>query len=460
MRGKVLRLTAGDNMKDKILVIDDEEIIRKRLGKLLSLDGYEVLTAKNGQQGLDIFEKMKEEKRDPIKVALVDIKMPGMDGIEVLKGIKKSIPQTEVIIITGHGSIESAIQALRIGAFDYVTKPIQYDELALDISRALEKQDIIRNYERALALFTISSELHKTLNLDEVYQIILDTLKQIIGVKSASILMRNEETGELEIATSIPPHLNPLPQGRGSNKDQKSPLPSKEEDLSAAESPPLPNGEREKAHRAFSGEGKWVTAKYPLKLEDKTIGGIHIHSLLPHKKELTKEDEALLELLAEQAAVAITGAKLYTYSTKGLAALRDKLDKTIKVKVLVPERKLTPEIAKKLNSKYTQIMKNYLKTGDLAKEDETVFDICQDLIEYDISPKKIITLHLKVVSDMASSIKRQENQRIVLAARMVLLKVMTSYASLCREHYILAAGESKVTPARQREQSVGETPSK
>ena len=130
-------------MKDKILVIDDEEIIRKRLKKLLTLDGHQVFTAENGQQGLDISQKMKKEKQDPIKVALVDIKMPGMDGIEVLKRIKKSSPQTEVITITGHGTIESAIQALKKGAFDYITKPIEYDELALDISRALEKQKII-----------------------------------------------------------------------------------------------------------------------------------------------------------------------------------------------------------------------------------------------------------------------------------------------------------------------------
>jgi len=135
-------------MKDKILVIDDEDIIRKRLKKLISLDGYEVFTTESGQKGLDTFQEVKDEKQDPIKVVIVDIKMPGMDGNEVLREIKKSTPQTEVIMITGHGAIESAIKALRRGAFDYITKPIEYDELALAISRALEKQKLISAHRK------------------------------------------------------------------------------------------------------------------------------------------------------------------------------------------------------------------------------------------------------------------------------------------------------------------------
>lgn len=134
---------------NKILAIDDEEPIRRRLEKLLTFDGYEVFTAENGKQGLEIFQKLKE-KQNHIKVVLVDLKMPGIDGIEVLKRIKESLPQTEVIIITGHGAIKSAIQALKMGAFGYITKPIEYDELLLDISRALEKQELQRRSDEYL----------------------------------------------------------------------------------------------------------------------------------------------------------------------------------------------------------------------------------------------------------------------------------------------------------------------
>ena len=121
-------------VKIKILVIDDEEILRDRLKRLLELDDYEVITAENGLKGLEVFVSFKPD------IVLLDIKMPGIDGIEVLERIKK-IPNTaEVFIMTGHGGLETAIQAMRNGAFDYMTKPIDYDELEINLKRALEKK--------------------------------------------------------------------------------------------------------------------------------------------------------------------------------------------------------------------------------------------------------------------------------------------------------------------------------
>jgi len=181
-------------MTDKILVIDDEEIIRKRLKKLLSLDSYEVFTADNGQQGLELFQKMKDEKH-PIPIALVDIKMPGMDGIEVLKRIKEIAPKTEVIIITGHGAIESAIKALKTGAFNYITKPIEYDELVLDISRALEKQEIIAERERAEAQRAAAIEALRV-SQESFHNIVERSADGIIVVDRNGIFHFINKTGE------------------------------------------------------------------------------------------------------------------------------------------------------------------------------------------------------------------------------------------------------------------------
>jgi len=121
----------------RILVIDDEEIIRRRMKNLLTLDGYETFVAENGEVGLEI---IKKENPD---IALVDLKMPGMDGLEVLAEAKKFSPQTEVIVITGHGGIDTAIEAMKRGAFDYITKPLSFDELEISIKRALDKQEIL-----------------------------------------------------------------------------------------------------------------------------------------------------------------------------------------------------------------------------------------------------------------------------------------------------------------------------
>jgi two-component system sensor histidine kinase/response regulator len=139
----------------KILVIDDEPIIRRRLKNLLELDNHNVLTAENGKNGLNIFKK-ELKSRKKIEIVLVDIKMPGMDGIEVLKQLKEMARETEVILITGHGGVETAIKAMREGAYSYIQKPIEYEQLEIDISRALEKQELekklnlyVKNLEKA-----------------------------------------------------------------------------------------------------------------------------------------------------------------------------------------------------------------------------------------------------------------------------------------------------------------------
>ena len=125
----------------KILVIDDEEIIRERMKKLLILDDYETFAAGDGEKGLEVFEKEKPD------IALIDIKMPGMDGIEVLKKIKESAEETEVIMITGHGGVETAVTAIRAGAFGYIQKPVEYDELVIEIKKALEKQEMQKSLD-------------------------------------------------------------------------------------------------------------------------------------------------------------------------------------------------------------------------------------------------------------------------------------------------------------------------
>ncbi len=125
----------------KILVIDDEESNVRLLAMSLRSDGYEVETALSGEQGLAVF---KETSPD---LVLTDIKMPGMDGIEVLQKIKAMDPSAEVIIITGHGDIDNAIEALKFGASDFINKPVRDKVLAVAIERAKEKRAIKRQLQ-------------------------------------------------------------------------------------------------------------------------------------------------------------------------------------------------------------------------------------------------------------------------------------------------------------------------
>jgi PAS domain S-box-containing protein len=131
----------------KLLLIDDEEGIRKVFSISLKSDGYDVATAASGQQGIDLFQK------EFFPIVLTDIKMPGMDGIEVLRRIKEINPEVEVIVITGHGDMESAIQSLHLGASDFITKPVSDQLLSIALKRAEERlktKKTLNNYANDL----------------------------------------------------------------------------------------------------------------------------------------------------------------------------------------------------------------------------------------------------------------------------------------------------------------------
>jgi len=123
---------------NKILLIDDEPDIVRVLGISLKADGYDVMPALSGAEGLEVFTREKPA------IVITDIKMPGMDGIEVLKKIKNLDPNTEVIIITGHGDIDNTIEALKYGASDFISKPVRDDALSIALTRAKEKIEIKR----------------------------------------------------------------------------------------------------------------------------------------------------------------------------------------------------------------------------------------------------------------------------------------------------------------------------
>ncbi|MBF0503587.1 MAG: response regulator [Candidatus Omnitrophica bacterium] len=126
-------------MKIKILVVDDQEIQRVEIQTLLEAKNFEVFVAKSAEQGLEIFDLQTPD------VIISDISMPGgMDGLELLEKIKNMSPETQVILLTGYGDIKSAISALKKGASDYLIKPVNFDALLLNISRALENQKIYR----------------------------------------------------------------------------------------------------------------------------------------------------------------------------------------------------------------------------------------------------------------------------------------------------------------------------
>ena len=119
----------------KILLVDDEEVFARNMGKLLTARSYKVTTANSGDAAIRLLEEQ------PVDVIVLDLKMPGMDGLTTLKEIQKLGLFTQTLILTGHGSIDSALEAIKLGAYDYLTKPCEIDELVDKIEGAWTKKD-------------------------------------------------------------------------------------------------------------------------------------------------------------------------------------------------------------------------------------------------------------------------------------------------------------------------------
>jgi DNA-binding NtrC family response regulator len=122
-------------MPARILLIDDEQGFVETMSKRLDMRGYDVKTALSGQAGLDVLSKFT------IDVVVLDVKMPGMDGIETLKMIKAAHPLVEVVMLTGHATVETAIEGMKNGAFDYMMKPCEMDALLAKVGEAYGKKE-------------------------------------------------------------------------------------------------------------------------------------------------------------------------------------------------------------------------------------------------------------------------------------------------------------------------------
>ncbi|MCL2442993.1 MAG: sigma-54 dependent transcriptional regulator [Treponema sp.] len=129
-------------MNFRLLVIDDEKNIREGLAEYLREDGYEVVCAENGDEG------WKRFSNDDIDLVITDLKMPGFSGEELMKRILSQAPGFPVIILTGHGTVETAVTAMRDGAWDFLTKPVDLDHLSLKVKRALDNRELFFQHRR------------------------------------------------------------------------------------------------------------------------------------------------------------------------------------------------------------------------------------------------------------------------------------------------------------------------
>jgi DNA-binding NtrC family response regulator len=186
--------------KANILVIDDDEAIRDSCSQVFKKDGKTAKTAKDGLEGMKLF------KKEFFHAVLLDLKLPGLDGMEILSRIKKENPKTPVIIITGYASIESAVEAIKRGASDYLPKPFTPEQLRIIVNKALDSRKIILENIYLREELEKISEFDMVVGKSKAMEKVLDIVRRISSSESTVLISGESGTGKELLAREIHNH--------------------------------------------------------------------------------------------------------------------------------------------------------------------------------------------------------------------------------------------------------------
>jgi DNA-binding NtrC family response regulator len=183
--------------RGKILIVDDELVVRDSLGKWFASEGYTARPTGSAREALETIQQMEFD------IALIDIKMPGMDGMELQSRLHEADPELTVIIMTGYASVETAVQALKHGAYDYITKPVDPDELSHLVANALEhkraRREVVRLRENLQEVFPSTELIGKSAAMKKVTELI-----EMVAPTEATVLITGESgTGKEVVARAI-----------------------------------------------------------------------------------------------------------------------------------------------------------------------------------------------------------------------------------------------------------------
>lgn len=187
-------------MPEKILIVEDEETLSSSLKRVFSRDGYEVDTVDNAESALEMLDKGNYD------IIITDIILPGIDGIELLKRIKEKLPDQTVIIITAYASLETAIDALRAGAYDYVIKPIIHEEIKQIVKNALKQRALQAENLLLKKQIERQYDFTKIIGESSAIQKVISEVKKIADARSNVLLLGETGTGKELISRAI--HFN------------------------------------------------------------------------------------------------------------------------------------------------------------------------------------------------------------------------------------------------------------
>jgi response regulator RpfG family c-di-GMP phosphodiesterase len=287
----------------RILVVDDEKVIREILSDFLTMEGFVVRAVEDGAAAL------KELQRRAYNLVISDLKMPNLGGLELLQKIAELNINVVCIIMTGFGTVETAIEAMKRGAYDYILKPFKVEEVVHVVQRALERQRLQQENMRlkeALSLYKVSEAIAGSLSVDLILDLILEATIQEMDADVAQLLLEDPATGKLaERSVKLSARLGAGGVETALNLDEIL-LQYR------ADQPLLAHGI--KAHRYLSrapAEHRLASfCSIPLKVRDKIAGMLNAYSYTRGVK-FSEGQRKMLAILAGRAAVSIENARLY-----------------------------------------------------------------------------------------------------------------------------------------------------
>lgn len=184
-------------MKFTLLIIDDEKNIREGLGANFELEGYYVKLAENGEEGLKLISK------GDIDLVITDLRMPGISGEEVLRRVTTETPGIPVIVLTGHGSIDAAVDAMRNGAYDFLTKPLNLDQLSMIVKRALEARELSLQHNQLKKEVESAHTFDKIIGKSAEMQKVFEMIKKVASSKASVLITGESGVGKELVADAI-----------------------------------------------------------------------------------------------------------------------------------------------------------------------------------------------------------------------------------------------------------------
>ena len=187
----------------RILIVDDDPIVADSLAEFVEHEGHTAITAGDGQDALDVLEHSTNNGDDPVGLVVTDINMPRCNGLELLKVIRKKYPSLVVIVITGFGKIETAVEAVKLGAADYLTKPLIDDELRIAVGKALQQHALLAENQTLKSQLTERYGMGNIVGADYRMQKVYDLIEAVADSKTTVLVEGDSGTGKSMIARAI-----------------------------------------------------------------------------------------------------------------------------------------------------------------------------------------------------------------------------------------------------------------